>query len=140
MSSLWVGISLIAGPSLTFFGAARAFGVFGVGAALIFFVAAVTLAFLGAGVTLVFFVGGAVSSSSLSSSVLTSDLRFLEARGAGSAVLRLLVVAEFMLAFCKNSQDDVDSPCLGSAVFLGAVVLGAVFFGTGLVAVMDGSA
>src|SRR5277367_644776 len=104
MSSLWVGISLIAGPSLTFFGAAAAFGVFGVGAALIFFVAAVTLAFLGAGVTLVFCAGGAISSSSsLSSSVLTSDLRFLEARGAGSAVLRLLEVAEFMLAICENS-------------------------------------
>jgi hypothetical protein len=45
-----------------------------------------------------------------------------------------------MLAFCENSQEDVDSLGLGSNVFLEAVVLGAVFFGAGFVALMDDSA
>jgi hypothetical protein len=45
-----------------------------------------------------------------------------------------------MLAFCENSQDDVDSLGLGSSAFLGAVVLGAAFFGAGFVAVMVESA
>ena len=112
---------MIAGPSFDFFGA---------GAALAFFGAVVALAFLGAVETLVFFMGEAASfCSSIESSVLmsASTLRFLEAWGADSVVLRLLAVAEFMSAFCESSQDDVDSPGLDSTVFLGAAALAAFF-------------
>jgi hypothetical protein len=40
----------------------------------------------------------------------------------------------------KTVRKDVDSPGLGSSVFLEAAVLGAVFFGAGFVALMDNSA